>query len=346
MESTGKRRISFEEYETIKKIAEKLDEELSYEEYYVQPADLENMIKNVEKIQNLEERKLLIDLISYILRHPSERFDILKPLLPNTLEFAKITIEINEEKKEISRADFSKEAKDLIFDLFMSHLSRIKIYLKLLSSREYLEESKKRLQEISKEMKEINEYYITNDLKIREEIVYDKTDEGIYQLKSILTLIYKDREFNLNSLLPEEVIFYRYDVSLPEIKFAFLNNFPHSLFKGSQKRIKVVLYGKLSHFFLLLALFHEIGHAIDFSKNEEIYKEHSGIEIDVVKERRANAIALSIIRRLRNEGYLPKELFENENLFNAISAQLFRKKLEINPGEFHPYLKRRLPEIE
>lgn len=193
-----------------------------------------------------------------------------------------------------------------------------------------------------KRKKEEKYYEINYELKVKEIIEYQENENGdIFLVKSNLILIYKDKSFDLNQLLPEGVIFYRRDVS-STFSFVYASVFWHPLYR---ENCKAVIYSDLSNIMRLYSLFHEIGHAVDFSKNYELYKgSKSPIELDPIKERRANAEALKIIRMLRKEGFLPEELFSNEFLYKLISAQLFRKRLEIQPGEYHPYLKRRLPE--
>lgn len=190
--------------------------------------------------------------------------------------------------------------------------------------RDKIQDFKNRLDKIEKELSEDREYKLTEDLKILENIEYGKNERGeIYQIKANLALIYKDKKLDLSSLLPEGVIFYRREAASTS-SFGYYSAYPHPLIKESE--IKVILYSDLSNFIRLFALFHEIGHVLDFSKHGEDYKQQPREIIDLEKERRANAEALLIIRRLKREGYLQEELFSNETLFELVAAQLFRKK--------------------
>lgn len=354
-----RREISTEELKSIKESAEKIEQALSYEEYFLEPAILKRVVVSAENLDE-KERESLILLVDYLIQRAKEekRLGIIEetlfPLLDLDLkeEERKINIKINEEELKYSFSDLSQNYLNFLWEFcFAKTFNEAERFAQILKDERKRKEEKLRLEQIEREMKEEIVHQVTPDFKIRETIKYGKDAFGeIYQDGTTITLIYQDKETDLNSFIPSDNFFYR-TTPLIGVTFYFTQNFHHPLEshlpKAMRKKSKAIIYGDLSDPIRVFALFHEIGHALDWQKNFERYleMERKGVLNLEERERNANYQALKLIRKLRREGLIPSDIFSNEVLFNLVSGQLFRK-YKAKGMEYHPYLKRKLPKEE
>lgn len=158
-----KRKLSEKEYIEIKEFLEEFNKALDYEEDYIQPYILEKMLKNVDSIEDKEEKERLIILLEYVLKRVEEGgidsvFKILRPLINTKEEYLheKIIIDVENKKLEFTRESFSKEARELLLDVYYSRIPKIKKYLRLLKEPEFEKYCKEWIENIRKEKRKRN----------------------------------------------------------------------------------------------------------------------------------------------------------------------------------------------
>lgn len=339
----------YEEYKN-KRIEQELIEELGVYEERLEKAIQKNdkdaiAFFRVQKEEALKELRALVkddDKINSILELPYKAKNLLSYLNKKNIE------------ENYFRADKRNEVENKIINLIDNNWAEKKCY-EIAPNLSILEEIKYyRSPEIIRYKELDNE---GNEIEILEEKKRGEVQE------CELILRYNDKEVNLK-------------------EFFGLNNwkFVHTdIFQCFYPK-KEIHYRDPTNIFKLFALFHEIGHAIDWDKNGEKYhnalkenkkkiyelkiraqvlKELSEEEFSNLLDRlneesdliaaeteiKANEEIKILIKRLIDGNYLPREMFSDDSLNKLIEVQLYNKK-PITQVEkeiyYSPYLNKKI----
>lgn len=151
-----------------------------------------------------------------------------------------------------------------------------------------------------------------------------------------VTLINKDKKFEINSWLPEDVALILSQDGKAEYRH----------------QTKDIVCPPVLDEIDLFVLLHEIGHVWDCIKNQDLYKNDSDKDdsekMRIIKERNSWAWALKKIKQLKKDNFISRKITDREFIVNA-KACLYTYAMLLKYGHNDQYVKllnRELEEID